>query len=456
VNYLYSTDNGATYQPFNPSATGSPVVIAGLVNGTTYQIRLRAVNSVGDGAPSSALLVTPATTPAAPTITTVTPGNGWATVTFTPPVDDGGKPIINYMVQYSITGGTTWATFSRPASTAPSVTVTGLTRGVAHRFRVVAVNGLGAGAFSAASGAVVPASPPGLPRGLAVAGGNAQATLSWQPPLTNGGSPVTRYVVRYSVNGGASWSTYPHASSAATSITVTGLGNGVRHIFQVAAAHDAGTGLFTAPSAAVIPAGPAGAAAAPTASRGNGSATVTWGVPASNGGAAITNYVVQRSSNGGASWVTVPRAASLARSAVVAGLVNGTSYVFRVAAVTRVGLGRFSDASAAVIPATRASVPRALTVTPGNGQARLAWAAPASNGGLPVTNYVVQYSRNNGATWLTFARPQSAATSTTVTGLLNGVAWTFRVAAVNGVGLGGFSPVSTGVIPRLSLAAAVV
>jgi len=452
VNYKYSTDNGGTYKAFSPAATGSPLTIAGLANGTTYQVRLRAVNSVGDGVPSSAVAVTPATTPAVPSITAVTPGNGSATVTVTPPADNGGNPISNFVVQYSTNSGATWGTFARQASTAPSIAVTGLANGVAHIFRVSAVNGVGTGGFSSVSSVVVPASPPGLPRGLAVVGGNAQASLSWLAPLANGGRHITTYVVRYSTNNGATWITNPHSASAATSITVAGLSNGVRHIFEVAAAHEAGTGRFTAASAAVIPAGPAGAATSLTARRGNGSVTLSWTAPDSNGGAVISNYVVQRSSDGGAQWVTVARAASVATSAAVTGLVNGTSYVFRVAAVTRVGWGAFTSASAAVIPATLPGASRGLTATPGNGRASLAWTAPATNGGVPVANYVVQYSRDNGRTWLTVVRAQSAATSTTVTGLLNGVAHVFRVAAVNEIGVGAFSPLTAGVIPRLSLA----
>ncbi|MCE9592077.1 MAG: fibronectin type III domain-containing protein, partial [Planctomycetes bacterium] len=112
-------------------------------------------------------------------------------------------------------------------------------------------------------------------------------------------------------------------------------------------------------------------------------------------------------------------------------------------------------ASAAVVPATLPGAASGLTATPGNGQTNLVWRAPATNGGLAISNYVVQYSRDGGRTWLNVVRPQSTATSTTVTGLVNGVAHVFRVAAVNAIGVGAFSPVSVGVIPRLSLTSAV-
>ena len=59
-NYKYSIDNGATWVTRSPSATTSPLVIQGLNNGTSYQIKLLAINSVGEGAASTAVPGTPA------------------------------------------------------------------------------------------------------------------------------------------------------------------------------------------------------------------------------------------------------------------------------------------------------------------------------------------------------------------------------------------------------------
>ena len=80
--------------------------------------------------------------------------------------------------------------------------------------------------------------------------------------------------------------------------------------------------------------------------------------------------------------------------------------------------------------------PTSVTATAGNGQALLSWTAPTGViAQAPVTDYVVQFS-TNGSTWTTFSDGTSTATSATVTGLTNGTAYTFRVAAVNGVGTG--------------------
>ncbi len=88
-------------------------------------------------------------------------------------------------------------------------------------------------------------------------------------------------------------------------------------------------------------------------------------MPSSNGGLPITNYVVQRSYNGGRTWVSLSDGVSTNRFYTVTGLTNGATYQFRVAARNAVGWSRVSNvvtatpdgvsvghASLLVIPAT--------------------------------------------------------------------------------------------------------
>jgi hypothetical protein len=94
------------------------------------------------------------------------------------------------------------------------------------------------------------------------------------------------------------------------------------------------------------------------------------------------------------------------------------------------------------------SAPTGLSVTRGNGKASLSWTAPT---GVivqaPITDYREQYSDNNGSTWTMFSSASSTATSGTITGLTNGTAYVFRVAAVNDIGLGAYTVASSSVTP---------
>ncbi|MSW46666.1 MAG: hypothetical protein F2837_12115, partial [Actinobacteria bacterium] len=63
TNYEYSTDGGSSWTAFSPAVTSSPVMITGLTNASTYNVKLRSVNAAGDGIASSAVSVTPRTVP---------------------------------------------------------------------------------------------------------------------------------------------------------------------------------------------------------------------------------------------------------------------------------------------------------------------------------------------------------------------------------------------------------
>jgi serine protease len=98
----------------------------------------------------------PAHTPGAPTGATATSGNGQATVSWTAPKDDGGLPIVGYLVIAN--GGEALAITEGAETTA---TVTGLTNGTSYTFTVIAFNeGVNDGSLeSAASNAVTPSGP---------------------------------------------------------------------------------------------------------------------------------------------------------------------------------------------------------------------------------------------------------------------------------------------------------
>jgi hypothetical protein len=91
--------------------------------------------------------------------------------------------------------------------------------------------------------------------------------------------------------------------------------------------------------------------------------------------------------------------------------------------------------------------PTSLTATVGNAQVSLSWAAPSATYIPPITDYVVEFKTAAASTWGIFADGTSTATSATVTGLTNGTAYVFRVAAVNGAGTGAYSSASSSVTP---------
>src|SRR5215470_14683077 len=144
---------------------------------------------------------------------------------------------------------------------------------------------------------VTPPTVPAAPVIGAATAGNASATVRWTAPASNGGSPVTGYLVRVVDSTGTQAGGLRPAAAAAASLVVTGLANGSAYRFQVAAVNAAGTGPDSALSAAVTPATVPGApvigTAAPGPAGGALTATATWAPPASNGGSVVTGYRVR-------------------------------------------------------------------------------------------------------------------------------------------------------------------
>ena len=86
TNYEYSTDDGASWTTPSPAVTESPLIISsGLTNCTSYQVKIRAVNSSGSGVASVAVNLTPRSS-AAPgsvwTLETAAENNSWNGVTY--------------------------------------------------------------------------------------------------------------------------------------------------------------------------------------------------------------------------------------------------------------------------------------------------------------------------------------------------------------------------------------
>jgi titin len=444
-----SADSGTNWSPFSDgTSTATGATVTGLTNGTAYIFRVAAINEAGTGAYSTdSGPLTPATTPDAPTSVSGTAGNTEVSLTWSAPAIDGGSAITDYEVEYSSDSGTTWTPFADGTSTATSATVTGLSNGTAYIFKVAAVNAVGTGSFSSNSGSVTPANTPDAPTSVSGTAGNSEVSLTWSAPASDGGNAITDYEIEYSSDSGGTWTPFSDGTSTSTSATVTGLSNGTAYIFRVAAVNEVGTSSFSTESSSVTPANTPDAPTGVSGTAGNTEVSLTWSAPAIDGGSAITDYEVEYSSDSGTTWTPFADGTSTTTSTTVTGLSNGTAYIFRVAAVNAVGTGSFSTESSSVTPANTPDAPTSVTGTAGNAEVSLTWTAPAGDGGSAITDYEVEYSSDSGTTWTPFADGTSTSTSATVTGLSNGTAYIFKVAAVNEVGTGSFSSNSGSVTP---------
>jgi hypothetical protein len=397
----------------------TPTIVAtavtGLINGTSYDFRISAVNTAGQGSPNSPVVnSTPKTVPDAPVITSVVGGNRQVTVNFTAPVSDGGSSITSY----TITSNPDSVVFS--SSTSPII-VTGLTNGTPYTFTMTATNVIGQGPASDASSSVTPAGVPGIPTGLTAVPGNTLVDLSWIAPANNG-AEIINYVIEYKLRTVETWTQVGHAISALTTINVPDLINGSLYDLRVSAVNSAGTGSSTDPVVSSTPRTVPGQPTITSVTRGDGRVIVNFTAPVSDGGSAITNYTVTSDPQG----ITQTGTTS---PIIISGLTNGTPYTFTVKATNVAGDGLVSTSSNSVIPAGVPGKATEVTAVAGNTQATITFTEPLSNGGSEITGYTV-YSNSGGID----SNAGSADLSHTVTGLTNGQTYTFTVVAINDVG----------------------
>lgn len=143
-------------------------------------------------------------------------------------------------------------------------------------------------------------------------------------------------------------------SSATSPISITGLTAATAYTFTVTATNSYGISNASSASNSVttanVPGAPTSVTAADTGI--DGEALVEWTAPGSNGGSAITDYIVEYSSNSGSSYTVFSDGTSTGASATVTGLTIGTTYIFRVKAVNVIGTGTASTATSNYIPVT--------------------------------------------------------------------------------------------------------
>ena len=478
-----------------PPATS--VTINGLTGGTTYTFQVTAINPIGS-APASAAsnAVTPVanSAPTAPTSVTAAAATSRAVVNWTEPTSNGGSPITSYTVTPFI-GPTAQPSVEVPAG-ATSDVVKNLINGTAYTFTVTANNAIGTSPASTPTAAVVPqdtifdfATPTTIDSGDASATNvgvkftselagtitgirfykapantgthvgslwTAAGTLLAQATFTNESAngwqqvnfstpvqitPNTTYVASYLAPKG-------HYSNTTSAFATTGFANAP---LSALANSTSPNGLYLYSTKSGFPTSTfkstnywvdvdfeptpvPGQVTNVSATAGNATATISWSAP-SNGGP-VAKYTVTPYIGNEAQTPTTVTGTPPATGVTLNGLTDGLEYTFVVRASNANGSGPESERSNVVTPAaaTPPGVPGNVSALGATEQALVSWSEPSSNGGSPITGYKI--TPFIGASAQKPVEVAGNATSATIPGLTDGTAYTFSVAAVNGVGTG--------------------
>ena len=352
-------------------------------------------------------------------------------MTWSPPEGLTAANVGFYRVQWRGPGQAYSDTERWDTAEEPRYLIEGLTNGAAYTVRVAAgVAGYGFGQWGESAMPGVPSRVPGAPETVTVVPGDEKLTVRWLAPGDSGGSPVTAYRVEH--DGGA-----PAVEVAGLSHVIEGLANGARYRVQVAAVNPVGQGDWAEIEG--TPVGPPDAPRFVKAERADRSAVVEWEEPDDDGGSVVTGYKVQwrtdrQTFSQSSRQATVPDPAS--RSYEITGLTNGTEYFVRVLAVNARGDGEGSM-DVPFTPATSPGPPRSVVAVRGDRSVTVTWAAPADDGGSPVTGYRVQWRAESelyhSSRQATVTPGAGDGLRREMTGLANGTEHFVRVLAVNAV-----------------------
>ena len=214
----------------------------------------------------------------------------------------------------------------------------------------------------------VAASAPSAPQSVTATASRSAAavTLTWAHPADDGGSAVTGYTVTRS-DGGAPVT----LGASARRLEVTGLALAREYTFTVRATNASGSGLGAAATVTTWDGGPAVVPSAPQDVRAdvralNGTATVSWAAPATDGGSAVTGYLVDVAG-------TQQRVAP-GQVAEVSGLTRGQTYPVSVVALNAVGSS--PAATTSLTPAGAPTAPATVDLGVSGTSGTLSWTAP--------------------------------------------------------------------------------
>ena len=170
---------------------------------------------------------------------------------------------------------------------------------------------------------MIPATIPSVPVNVTATSTESQgAIVSWDVPPSDGGSSILNYTVTSTPGSIA-------ATTTQTTLSLSGLTNGVTYTFTVWGTNSVGTGPVSAASNSVTPAALPNAPTGITATSGDKQVYLSWDISDGNGAAVI--YYTITSSLGIAATTTD-------NSFTVIGLENGTSYSFTSVSYTHLTL----------------------------------------------------------------------------------------------------------------------
>jgi len=426
-----------------------------LIRNSYYYFRISAENSIGLSEPlenEQAVQAKPAySVPSAPTgplVITEMKQTG-CTLLWAPPADDGGSRLTSYVVEAREARRATWYQVDIVEAADNQYKVTDLVENNSYYFRVSAKNSLGTGEPLESSPAVVirrPPGPPDSPFPLIVSDVQVDnCTLEWKPPQWTGGHDLTGYVIERRCDADTDWRQIAELSASSRKHQVNNLFENTEYFFRISARNSVGVSVPLELTRPVVPRRQLSAPAPPsgpiqTVETTRDSITIQWTSPRHDGGAPINRYALYYREYNTDNW---SRAAWLDPDTTmhtVENLSENCDYHFRVVAENKIGHSDYLQTEAPIkarSPYSVASRPEGPLAVSNltESSATVSWSSPKSNGGSPVTGYVVMRRDVRRPVWVRCGRVNADQLSFKVRDLVEDNEYVVQVFAENAEGL---------------------
>ena len=409
--------------------------IADPVSGKTYRFSLLATSSAGKGNAAELAFVIPEIPGTPREIVGNVNDDGDIAVSWSAPSNRVASALTGYELTWR--HGSQTGTASVKDGSAPSFVLDDPAPGGVYAFSVRSIGPVGKS--DAVTLTVSVPAPPGAPRSFNASISAGELMLSWTAPADDGTAALSGYELSWTVDG--SPLVAPDGSATlgalATSYTISTPKYGSLYAFKLHAVTSDGAGPVTALRyrAPTVPKMPSNLSARYS----DGTTTISWKPPASDGGTSVTGYEV--------SWdpVTGSGRASLDADTLSLSLTSlklGIVYRFAVIARNAVGVGQIatldyevssSGPSGKTFEDNPRRLPLGFSATFSSGVSRFTWQLPAADADVPITQFVLSWSATGHDHFGTVTLPADTV-GYDLSGLRRGAEYAISLVVVRGSG----------------------
>ncbi|XP_026742306.1 titin-like isoform X13 [Trichoplusia ni] len=265
-------------------------------------------------------------------------------------------------------------------------------------------------------------------------------TIEWKPPLDDGGLELTKYAIEKHEPDTNQWVKVADVDKDVDTYCIQRLNENCEYMFRVMAQNPVGfsEALESEPivikTALDVPSPPLG----PLGLYGinSDSLTITWYPSEKNGGSPILDYSIEIKQEG-KKWKHVATVTETITK--IEKLTVNTTYQFRICARNEIGtsLPYISDEKVTIGKTlSRPSKPQNFAVKETTSRSvTLQWAAPESDGGSVVTNYIIEYKTARGKSWTKAITVSGTVFEHCIENIKEKDELVFRISAENAIGV---------------------